>query len=197
MSAIDDRTEGHELAMPPRGPGLQLVPPMARCFWCERLHPGARALSVCPACTAQYATLRALEMGGSYPLSDLAIDAALTRTSPGNFALGYLDGGAFRVFFVGRSDSDVKQRLHDWVDKPSAHEEYASSAKAPWELQCGGFFDAPARGRVGNAETSYTRFAYSYARTAEEAYAKEWRNYDAFGGGCGLDNRAHPISAAD
>jgi hypothetical protein len=50
---------------------------------------------------------------------------------------------------------------------------------------------------VGNAETSYTRFAYSYARTAEEAYAKEWRNYDAFGGGCGLDNRAHPISAAD
>ena len=56
--------------------------------------------------------------------------------------------------------------------------------------------DAPALGRVGNAESSYTRFAYSYARSAGEAYAKEWRNYDAFGGGHGLDNETQPASAA-
>jgi hypothetical protein len=49
---------------------------------------------------------------------------------------------------------------------------------------------------VGSADTRYTRFAFSYARTAEEAYAKEWRNYDSFGGGCSLDNRAQPVSAA-
>ena len=55
--------------------------------------------------------------------------------------------------------------------------------------------DAPALGHVGNAETSYTRFAYSYARSAEEAYAKEWRNYDAFGGSHGLDNERQPVSA--
>lgn len=196
ISAIEERSGSHELGATPLEPGSQQMPAVASCFWCERLHPGKRALSVCPACAAQYATLRALEMGGSYPLSDRAIDAALTRTSPGNFALGYLDGGAFRVFFVGRSDSDVRQRLHDWVGRPSPHEQYASAAKAPWELHHGGFPNAPASGRVGNADTSYTRFAYSYARTAEEAYAKEWRNYDAFGGGRGLDNRAEPVAAA-
>jgi hypothetical protein len=55
---------------------------------------------------------------------------------------------------------------------------------------------APALGRVGNAESSYTRFAYSYARSTEEAYAKEWRNYDAFGGSHGLDNETQPTSAS-
>ncbi|MBW2244971.1 MAG: hypothetical protein JRH01_23570 [Deltaproteobacteria bacterium] len=49
--------------------------------------------------------------------------------------------------------------------------------------------DAPALGRVGNAASSYTR-------SAEDAYAKEWRNYDAFGGSHGLDNETQPVSAA-
>jgi hypothetical protein len=48
--------------------------------------------------------------------------------------------------------------------------------------------------RVGSAETSYTRFAYSYAPSADAAYAREWRNFDAFGGRRGLDNEAQPIS---
>ena len=53
--------------------------------------------------------------------------------------------------------------------------------------------DAPAPARVENAESGYTHFAYSYARSAEEAYAREWRNYDAFGGRCGLDNEFEPF----
>jgi hypothetical protein len=47
---------------------------------------------------------------------------------------------------------------------------------------------------VDNAESSYTHFAYSYAGSADEAHAKEWRNYDAFGGTYGLDNESEPIS---
>jgi hypothetical protein len=62
---------------------------LVSCFWCERLHAGNHPLSVCPACLANYATLRALEMRGSYPLNGRAIDEALTRTSPGNYTLGY------------------------------------------------------------------------------------------------------------
>ena len=141
--------------------------------------------------------MRSLEMSGSYPLSDEAIDEALTRTSPGNYALGYMDGDTFKVFYVGRSDSDLRQRLHEWVGMPSRCENYASSAKAPWGLHRRGDLpvDAPALGRVGNAESSYTRFAYSYARCAEEAHAKEWRNYDAYGGSHGLDNETQPVSA--
>jgi len=138
-----------------------------------------------------------LEMSGPYPLSDEAIDDALTRTSPGNYALGYMEGDTFSVFYVGRSDSDVRRRLHEWVGMPSRYEEYASPAKASWGVHRRGQLplDAPALGRVGNTETSYTRFAYSYARSAEEAYAKEWRNYDAFGGRYGLDNETRPVSA--
>jgi len=179
-------------------PPLQDASPIVRCFWCEQLHLGEHPLSVCPACAARYATLRSLEMSGSYPLSDEAIDQALTRTSPGNYALGYMDGDRFDVFYVGRSDSDVRQRLHEWVGMPSRYEKYASPAKAPWGVHRRGPLplDAPALGRVGNAESSYTRFAYSYARSAEAAYAKEWRNYDSFGGSQGLDNETQPVSAA-
>jgi hypothetical protein len=143
-------------------------------------------------------TLRSLEMSGSYPLSDEAIDEALTRTSPGNYALGYMDGDSFHVFYVGRSDSDVRGRLHEWVGVPSRYETHASPAKAPWGVRRRGRLpvDAPALDHVGNAESSYTRFAYSYARSAEEAYAKEWRNYDAFGGRHALDNETQPVSTA-
>jgi hypothetical protein len=171
------------------------APPLVSCFWCERLHSGEHPLSVCPACTAGLSTLRSLEMSGSFPLRDDAIDEMLMRTSPGNYALGYMDGDSFIVFYVGRSDSDLRQRLHAWVGKPSRYGRYASPAKASWGVRRRGQLplDAPALAGVGNVESGYTHFAYSYARSAQEAYAKEWRNYDAFGGGHGLDNEAEPI----
>jgi len=174
----------------------QDVFPLVSCFWCERLHPGEHPLSVCPSCIARFSTLRSLEMSGSYPLSDEAVDDMLTRTSPGNYALGYMDGDIFIVFYVGRSDCDLRQRLHEWVGMPSRYERYASPEKALWGVRPRHPLpvDAPVPARVGSAEDRYTHFAYSYARSAEEAYAKEWRNYDAFGGRYGLDNEVDPIS---
>ena len=141
--------------------------------------------------------MRSLEMSGSYPLSAEAIDGALRRTAPGNYALGYMDGERFQVFYVGRSDSDVRRRLHEWVGMPSRYRNHASPAKASWGVQRRGQLpvDVPALGRVGSSESSYTRFAFSYARSAEDAYAKEWRTYDAFGGRHGLDNETQPVSA--
>jgi hypothetical protein len=170
--------------------------PLMSCFWCERLHPGEHPLSVCAACTARLSTMKSLEMSGAYPLSNDAIDARLLRASPGNYALGYMDGDSFVVFYVGRSDCDVRQRLHEWVDVPSRCESHSSSARAPWGTHRPGRvpLGAAASFRVENDESSYTHFAYRYARSAEEAYAREWRNYDAFGGGHGLDNEAEPIS---
>ena len=167
------------------------------CFWCGRLHAGLFPLSVCPRCVARYSTMRSLEMHGSYPLDGKAIDNELTTISPGNYALGYLDGEDFTVFYVGRSDSDLRQRLHDWVGIPSRFRRYASAAKAPWGTRCLPRFpvDTPQLDRVGSAASPYTHFAYSYARSAEEAYAKEWRNYDFFGRSNGLDNDAEPFSA--
>jgi hypothetical protein len=139
-------------------------------------------------------TMRSLGMSGSFPLSDEAIDDAVRRTSAGNYALGYMEGDTFSVFFVGRSDSNVRQRLHEWVGMPSRAERYASRAKASWGVHRRGGFpvSAPALAAVGNGETSYTRFAYSYARSADAAFEEECRNYDDFGGSGALDNETPP-----
>jgi hypothetical protein len=57
--------------------------------------------------------------------------------------------------------------------------------------------DAPGLERVGACvDSSYTHFAYSYAASAEAAFEKECRNYDAFGGSVGLDNSTRPVSPA-
>jgi hypothetical protein len=138
-----------------------------------------------------------LEMNGSYPLNDQAIDEMVSRTSPGNYALGYMDGTTFMVFYVGRSDSDVRRRLHEWVGAPSRYERYAPSATAAWGSGPRGYLPpgAPALDRVGiGVDSSYTRFAYSYAPSAKAAFEQECRNYHEFGGSNGLDNEAHPVS---
>lgn len=144
------------------------------------------------------ATMRSLEMSGAYRLTGAGIDATLARAGPGNYALGYMEDGAFVVFYVGRSDSDLRQRLHEWVGRPSPGgpaERYGSPAKAPWRAHRTGLFpvEAPSRGRVESGESPYTHFAFSQASSTEAAYAQEWRNYDAFGGP-GLDNEHEPES---
>jgi hypothetical protein len=145
-------------------------------------------------------TMRALEMSGSYPLSDEAIDEVLTRTSAGNYALGYMDGETFNVFYVGRSDFDLKGRLHDWVGAPSQCDRYAPHRKAAWRLHTSPCMPlgAPALGPVGaEVQSGYTHFAYSYAGSAEAAFGKEWRNYESFGGRGQLDNESHPCPSDD
>lgn len=170
-------------------------PLLVSCFWCERRHPGEHPLSVCPACAARFSTLRSLEMSGSFPLSDTAIDQALTRTSPGNYALGYMDDAAFVVFYVGRSDSDVRHRLHEWVGVSSRYDRYAPASKAAWGSRRSGLMPLgkPTFARVGlGLDSSYTRFAFSYAPSAEAAFEKECRNYQDFGGSGKLDNELPP-----
>ena len=135
-----------------------------------------------------------LGLEGPYPLSDEAIDRALFRTSPGNYALGYMEGGTFVVFFVGRADADVRRRLHDWVGTPSRYERYAPLTKATFGFRPGG--DRPALASVGAyVDSSYTCFAYSYTSSPGAAFEKECRNFHDFGGHGGLDNETHPTAA--
>jgi len=165
----------------------------AACFWCACWHHAQRPLSVCRTCAARLRMMRVLEMQGSYPLDAASIDQVL-RTSPGNYALGYMDGDAFAVFYVGRSDVDVRGRLHEWVGMPSPASRLDSFAKAAWSVQHRRQlpFDAPALGRVVYGEGGYTRFAFSYAASASEAFEQECRNYDDFGGSDQLDNDVPP-----
>lgn len=172
----------------------------ASCFWCERVHLGAHPLSICPACTATQSTLQSLEMSGPFALTDEAIRRELTRRSPGNYALGYTVGGSFKVFYVGRSSSDLKARLHEWVGMPSRYERYAGASKAAWALRrsggAHGVPQTPAFGQVVRGESNYTCFAFSYAPSAAAAFEKESRNYDEFGGCGGLDNETRPTREA-
>lgn len=188
-------------------PSTALAPPPAReaallvsCASCERLHQPENPLDLHPVCSrcAQGYPLTSLEMAGSFPLTAEAIDEEITQRSPGNYALGYMDGGTFVVFFVGRSDSDVRSRLRDWVGAASQYEDYAPSGRASWGVHRRGTLplNAPVLASVSKIDSSYSHFAYSYASSPEAAYAKEWRNYDDFGGDQRrLDNSTAPVAS--
>jgi hypothetical protein len=101
----------------------------------------------------------------------------------------------FVVFYVGRSDSDLRQRLHEWVCVPSRYDRYAPASKAACGLRWGSAMPLgrPALGRVGDdSDSSYTCFAYSYAPSAAAAFEKECHNFADFGGCSGLDNESGP-----
>ncbi len=52
-----------------------------------------------------------LGMNGPYPLTNEKIDEVVTKTSAGNYALGYKKESTFYVKYVGRSDNDLNKRL--------------------------------------------------------------------------------------
>jgi hypothetical protein len=90
--------------------------------------------------------MASLNMNGPYPLTAQRIDEVVTRTSPGNYALGRVSDGTFYVSYVGRSDDDVKARLKSWVDaKPNRYKRfkfsYATSPKAAFEKECHNYHD--------------------------------------------------------
>lgn len=84
-----------------------------------------------------------LDMQGSYPLNSEKIDEVVTRTSPGNYALGHSVGDSFRVEYVGRADSNINARLKDHVSESYSHFKfsYATSPKAAFEKECRNYHD--------------------------------------------------------
>jgi len=109
--------------------------------------------------------MASLNMGISYDLTYDEIDRLVAKGRKGNYAYGYLDErGIFIVRYVGRSDTDLKERIkHGITDMET---------------------DPTCR---------YERFKFSYAETVQEAYEKECQNYHDFGGAEGfLLNKRHP-----
>jgi len=86
-----------------------------------------------------------LGMDGPYKLSNEIINANVTRTSLGNYALGNEnENGVFLVGYVGRSDSDLKSRLKSWVGSTTRRLfkfSYALSSKAAFEKECNNYHD--------------------------------------------------------
>jgi hypothetical protein len=132
----------------------------------------------------------------SHLLSEERIDETVGRTSPGSYALGYLDGGAFIAFYVGRSDSDVNARLRSWIGVDGGSTSYWPGAKAAYGTRHRHFppLPTPALSPVGVVvDCGYTHFEFSYAPSAKAAFEGECRAYHDFGGSYGsLDNERHP-----
>lgn len=85
-----------------------------------------------------------LEMQGPFLLSVGRISETVTKTSAGNYALGYVDDEkVFRVKYVGRSDSDVAARLRKHVGEKYKlfKYSYATSPKAAFEKECRNYHD--------------------------------------------------------
>lgn len=74
---------------------------------------------------------------GPFTLTENGINGNVTQTSAGAYALGRVEDGTFYIGYVGRSDKDVNDRLHDHVGThPKFKFEYYRSAKAAFEKEC-------------------------------------------------------------
>jgi len=79
-------------------------------------------------------------LSGPFPLTSAGIDAAVTTTSAGVYALGKLDtaDNKFTIHYVGRSDDDLNGRLKEHVKLwyPQFKAAYATSPKNAFEMEC-------------------------------------------------------------
>lgn len=75
---------------------------------------------------------------GPFPLTANGINAVVTLTSPGAYALGEVrSDGLFYIARIGRSDVDLNDRLHDYEGQYSRFKcEYHATPKAAFEKEC-------------------------------------------------------------
>lgn len=89
--------------------------------------------------------MASLNMEEPFDLDSKVIDAEVTQTSAGNYALGRVDDKRkFLVSYIGRADPDVNGRLKSWASKsdhPSFKYSYATSAKTAFEKECYNYHD--------------------------------------------------------
>lgn len=80
---------------------------------------------------------------GSFPLTFDGITLAVKRKAPGVFALGHTGpDGKFHVKHVGRSDTDVQEKLRDYIGSANLFKfGYFATAKAAFEKECELFHD--------------------------------------------------------
>lgn len=170
---------------------------LVSCVLCSTLHRPEDALAlhhVCEPC-GRRAQSDAACRAPFHELSAGSIASTVRETSPGNFALGYLDGARFSVFYVGRSDSDVGRRLQAWVGAPSHPRRQGAVARASGRARSGpmAWLGTRMLGRTPiGVDSAYTHFAFCYAPTSAAAFERECRDYHELGGSEGLDNARHP-----
>ncbi|MBZ5728790.1 MAG: hypothetical protein LAP87_27895 [Acidobacteriia bacterium] len=91
-------------------------------------------------------------LSGPFALSASAIDQEISKTSAGVYALDQShDSGAFHISYVGRSDTDLNQRLHEHVGKYKRFKyEYYDSAQDAFEKECALYHDFNPPSRISH-----------------------------------------------
>jgi len=86
-----------------------------------------------------------LGMEGPYDLDIKTIDEKVTKSSPGNYALGRMDEKeVFVVSYISRADADLNSELKSWVgktDRPLFKFRYAISARDAFGIECENYHD--------------------------------------------------------
>lgn len=94
-----------------------------------------------------------LDMNGPFSFTSEKIDQNVTKTSPGNYALGYItQKKEFIVTYVGRSDVDLNQELKNRLE-PKYKEfmySYATSPQAAFKKECRTYHDSGGKINLDN-----------------------------------------------
>ena len=94
-----------------------------------------------------------LNMKGPFPFTSHDVDLQITRQQVGNYALGYVnEKKEFVVKYVGRSDTDVNDRIKAHLQKGYTHFKfsYATSSKAAFEKECQNYHDFGGKEKLDN-----------------------------------------------
>ena len=96
--------------------------------------------------------MASLGMGDPYDFTYEEIVRVVTKTSPGNYALGHMEDSTFIVQYVGRSDSGVNQELKAKLSSKYLKFKfsYASSPKAAFEKECHNYHDFGGKEKLDN-----------------------------------------------
>ena len=92
-------------------------------------------------------------MNGPFLFTTEGIDDNVTKTSLGNYALGYVDNkNTFIVQYVGRSDTDVAAEIKIYLseDYKRFKYSYATSPKTAFEKECENYHDFGGKEKLRN-----------------------------------------------
>lgn len=74
---------------------------------------------------------------GPYPLTRFGVEKEVEPGVPGVYVLGSTRDDTFFISYVGRSDSDVEDRLKDWIGKYKQYKfGYSFEPKDAYEKEC-------------------------------------------------------------
>jgi len=84
-----------------------------------------------------------LNMKGPYPFNTKAVDANVSDKAIGNYALGTIEQEQFVVQYVGRSDTDLKERIKDHIGEPYScfMYSYAENVTKAYQKECINYHD--------------------------------------------------------